>query len=80
MYSLRMSFWVVPLMQRPVDPLPLGRDHVQGEQDRGRRVDRHRRAHLAERDVPEEGLHVGEAGDRHADPADLAGRLGASES
>ena len=40
------------------DPLLLGRDHVEGEQDRGGRVDRHRDGHLVERDSVEQGLHV----------------------
>ena len=60
MYSLRMSFWVVPETCRPGDALLLGRRDVQREQDRRRGVDRHRGADLAQRDAREQGLHVGE--------------------
>ena len=76
MYSLRMSFWVVPAIRSAGDALLLGRGHVQGQQDRRRGVDRHRGADLAERQAVEQDLHVGEAGDRDADPADLAFGLG----
>ena len=76
MYSLRMSFWVVPPIAARGHALGLGRRDVQGQQDRRRGVDRHRRADLAERQAVEQDRHVGQAGDRHADPADLALRLG----
>jgi hypothetical protein len=63
MYSFRMSFWTV-------------RRDVEGDEGRRRGVDRHRRRDLAERDLSEQDLHVGEARDRDADAADLAGRFG----
>ena len=76
MYSLRMSFWVVPAIAARGDALGLGRGDVEGQQDRRRGVDRHRGADLAERQPVEQDRHVGEARDRDADPADLALRLG----
>ena len=45
----------------PLDALRLGRGDVQGQQDRRRGVDRHRRADLAERQAVEQDGHVGEA-------------------
>ncbi len=76
MYSLRMSFWVVPPIAGPRHALGLGRRDVQRQQDRRRGVDRHRGADLAERQAVEQDRHVGQARDRHPDPADLALRLG----
>ena len=70
MYSLRMSFWVVPLI-RPLDALGLGRGHVQREEDRRCRVDGHGRADVAERQTVDQDGHVGKAADRHPDPAYL---------
>ena len=77
MYSLRMSFWVVPEIRSRGDPLGLGRGHVQRQQDGRGRVDRHRGADVPERQAVDEDRHVGEAADRDADPAHLAfGRRG----
>src|SRR5207245_3970302 len=45
---------------------------VEQEQERSRRVDRHRRRDLIERDPGEEELHVGERVDRDAGPSHLA--------
>ncbi len=45
------------------------------EQDRGRRVDRHRDGDAVERDLGEERLDVGDRIDRDADFADFAARL-----
>ena len=72
MYSLRMSVWIVPAELLGRDALLLGRDHVEGEHDRGRRVDRHRGRDLAHGDAVEERLHVVERVDRHALAPDLA--------
>ena len=47
---------------------------VQRQQPGRRRVDRHRRVHLAERDAVQQLVHVALVGDRHADLADLAAR------
>ncbi len=58
--------------RRARDALRLGRRDVEGEKDRSRRVDGHRRRDLAERQAVEQDRHVGEARDRHADPADLS--------
>ena len=67
-----MSFWVVPWRAVGVDAVLLGRDDVEREQPRRRRVDRHRRVHLVQRDAVEQRVHVALVGDRHADLADLA--------
>ena len=56
------------------DALLLGHADVEREQDRRRRVDRHRGRDLAERDAGEERLHVVERVDRDALAADLAER------
>ena len=48
-----MSFWVVPLSCRAVDPVLLGDGDVEAEQPGGGRVDRHRGVHLVERDAVE---------------------------
>ena len=74
MYSLRMSVWIVPPSSLGRDPLLLGGDDVEGEQDRGGRVDRHRDGHLVERDAVEERLHVVDGVERDALHADLAQR------
>ena len=57
-----MSFWVVPCSARLGDALLLGRDDVEREQPRGRRVDRHRRVHLVERDAVQQRRHVARGG------------------
>jgi len=46
--------------------LPLGRRHVEAEQQRRRPVDRHGRGDLVERDAAEQVFHVGERRDRDA--------------
>ena len=55
-----------------LDALCFGRRNIKGEQPRGRRVDGHRGVHAVERDAVEQGAHVAEMADRHADLADLA--------
>ena len=67
-----MSFWVVPVSRLALDPVLLRHGDVEGEQPRGRGVDRHRGVHLVERDAVEQGVHVALVGDRDADLADLA--------
>ncbi len=52
-------------------PLFLGHELVEEQQRRRRRVDRHRRRDLAERDAVEQAAHVLDGVDRHADLADL---------
>ncbi len=74
MYSLRMSFWIVPLSRSPGDPVLLRDQLVEQQQDAARRVDRHRRGDLVQRDVAEQPAHVLDRVDRHADLADLAAR------
>ena len=54
--------------------LLLGGDDVERQQPGRRRVDRHRRVHLAERDAVEQRAHVAAMRDGHADLADLAAR------
>ena len=56
------------------DALLLGDADVEGEQDRGRRVDRHRRRDLAQRDAREQGAHVVDRVDGDALAPDLAER------
>ena len=56
------------------DALLLGDADVEGEQDRGRRVDRHRRRDVAQRDAREEGAHVVDRVDGDALAPDLAER------
>ena len=52
--------------------LLVGDRDVERQQPCGRRVDRHRRVHLVERDAGEQRPHVADVRDRHADLADLA--------
>src|SRR6266540_1985856 len=66
MYSLRMSFWMVPCSWT------LGGGHVEAEQHGGRAVDRHRGRDPVERDPVEQRLHVGQARDGDAALAHLA--------
>ena len=54
--------------------LLLGRQLVEQEQQRGGRVDRHRRRDAVERDAVEDDAHVGDRVDRYARAADLAPR------
>ena len=67
-----MSVWIVPASRSGADALALRRDHVEGQHHRRRRVDRHRRRHLAHVDPAEQRLHVVERVDRHALAAHLA--------
>ena len=57
-----------------LEALLLADADVEREEHRGRRVDRHGRRDLAERDPGEERLHVGERVDRHPFATDLAER------
>ena len=72
MYSLRMSFWVVPRSLLGLDALLLADQLVEQQQHRGGRVDRHRGRDLVERDAVEGGPHVVERVDRDAGAPDLA--------
>ena len=51
MYSFRMSVWIVPRSSDRADALLLTDTQVEGEEDRRRRVDRHRRRHLTQRNA-----------------------------
>ena len=73
-YSFRMSFWTVPESADRCDAAPLRRRDIHREQDDRGRVDGHRGRDAVERDIREQGVHVLDRVDRHADPADLAGR------
>ena len=53
-------------------PCSLRGGDVEAEQHRRRAVDRHRGGDLVERNAVEQGLHVGQAGDRDAALPDLA--------
>ena len=64
----------MPRSARRRDALPLGDELVEQQEQRRRRVDRHRRRHLAERDAGEQDLHVGDRVDRDAGAPDLAER------
>ena len=59
---------------RARDAALLGDDDVHREQRRRRRVDRHRRRDLVERDPVEQHVHVLDGVDRDADASDLAER------
>ena len=74
MYSLRMSFCTVPESFARAIPRSFGDDDVHREQRRRRRVDRHRRRHLVERNLGEQRVHVVDRVDRDAHAADLAQR------
>ena len=71
-YSLRMSFCVVPVSRCAGDAALLADDPVHRDQDRGRRVDRQRRRHRLERDAVEQRVRVDDGVDGDADLADLA--------
>ena len=74
MYSLRMSFWIVPASAARGTPRSSADRDVEREQ-RGRgRVDGHRRRDLVEREPVEQHAHVVERADRDAHAADLAAR------
>ncbi len=67
------------VLNRPGDVLPvgallLGDDEIHREDHRRRRIDRHRRRDVAERDPVEEPLHVGQRRDVDTALADLAER------
>ena len=72
MYSLRMSFCVVPRSCLRGHALLLADQLVEQQQHRRRRVDRHRRGHLVERDAVEHAAHVVDRVDRHAGAPHLA--------
>ena len=61
-----------PAELRRLDALLLRDELVEQEQQRGRRVDRHRRRDVAERDAVEQQLHVRDRVDRDTRAADLA--------
>ncbi len=61
-----------PAQLLALDALPLGDELVQQEEQGRRRVDRHRRRDLAERDPVEEELHVHDRVDRDPGPPHLA--------
>ena len=75
-YSLRMSFWMVPVSLARGYPFSFGGGDVERQQDRRRPVDRHARADLVQRDAVEQDLGVGQGVHRDADPADLLAELG----
>ena len=70
-YSFSMSFCVVPDKTEGYT-LTAGNGDVQCEQDHRRRVDRHRRRHLVERDAVEQLSHVFDRIDRHPHTPDFA--------
>ena len=72
MYSLRMSFWVVPRSTSDAHALLLADELVEQQQHRRGRVDRHRRRDLVERDAVEDAAHVVDRVDRDAGAAHLA--------
>jgi len=57
---------------RPLDAAALGDDEQQREENRGRRVDRHRDRHFVERNLGKQRLHVIDRVDGDADLADFA--------
>ena len=66
MYSLRMSVWIVPASRSRPIPRSLGRDHIERQHDRRRRVDRHRHDTRSEVDPVEQRLHILQRVDRDA--------------
>ncbi len=62
------------LQQRLLDTLVLGRDDVERQQPRRRRVDRHRRVHPVQRNPVEQRRHITAMCDRDTDLADLTTR------
>ncbi len=66
MYSLRMSFWRVPEILRPVGTLFFGDGEIHGPDDGGGRIDGHRGGDIGERNLVEEDFHVGERADGDA--------------
>ena len=75
-YSFRMSFWSVPPSARLGTPGLGGGGDVHGEEDGGRRIDRHRRGDRPQVDAGEEVLGVGQGVDGHAAAADLSLAVG----
>ena len=72
MYSLRMSFWMVPESLRGSGAGAFGDGYVEREQDAGGGVDGHGGGDLVEGDTFEEAGHVFDGIDRNADFADFA--------
>ena len=72
MYSLRMSFWIVPDSRSGATPCSLGHQLVEQQQQRAGRVDGHRRRDVAERDPRHQQPHVLDRVDRHTGATDLA--------
>lgn len=60
------------LQGRPVGALFVGQGDIERQQPRRRGVDGHRGVHAVERNAVEQGAHVADMADRHADLADLA--------
>ena len=58
MYSLRMSFWIVPVSLSERHALLEGRDDVEGHDRQHGAVHGHRHRHPVQRDAVEEDLHV----------------------
>ena len=74
--SPRDIFLEYVVLHRPGDllqvrPLAARDRHVHAEENGGGGVDRHRRRHGFQRDVPEEDFHVGKRVDRHTHLPDL---------
>ncbi len=76
MYSLRMSFWVVPRKLVRAHALLLGCGDVHGPDDGCRRVDRHAGGDLVQRDAAQQDLHVLEGRNCHTALAELTLSLG----
>ena len=76
MYSLRMSFWIVPRSWSRRHALFLRRHDVHRPEHGRGRVDRHAGADIVQGDAVEEDFHVGQGGDGHAASAEFAQRFG----
>ena len=59
------------LQAGPCSPLFIRHRNIKRQQPGGRRVDRHRGVHLRQRQAVEQGAHVAQMADRHADLAHL---------
>ena len=71
MYSLRMSFWMVPDSRSAPDAALLGNHDVHRQEGGGRGIDRHRRRHRLERESVEQDMHVVDGIDGDPDTPDL---------
>ena len=71
MYSLRMSFWIVPGKLRRLYALFLSGDNIERQHRQNRAVHGHRNGDAVQRNAAEQNLHVLNRVHRHARFADV---------